>query len=61
MHYATWVGHHTLKLVFDNVKASMACACGTDVVYTLFFLPWPIIMQQCYQLLKMRVDLLSLY
>ena len=43
MHYATWVGHHTLKLVSGNVKASMACACGTDVVYTPSFLPLPII------------------
>ena len=43
MHYATWAGHHTLKLVSGNVKASMACACGTDVVCIPSFLPLPLI------------------
>ena len=43
MYFATWVGHHTLKLVSSNVKASIACAYGTDVVCIPSFLPLPII------------------
>ena len=43
MHSATWAGHRTLKLVSGNVKASMARACGTDVVCIPSFLPFPII------------------